>query len=100
MDVDADLSSSLWNSEAVLSKFFPASEAENLNPPSKIAFLDPVPSSVNEASIYSSLMIHQAYLAAPTHEAFCLLCRVQRDLLVPPPVKKIWTAAYRDRGEG
>ena len=36
------------SSESEMSNFFLASEAENLNPPSKIAFPDPVPYSVHE----------------------------------------------------
>ena len=38
----------LWSAEAVLSNFFLASEAENFNPPSKIAFPYPVNYLVNE----------------------------------------------------
>ena len=49
---------------------------------------------------YLSLEIHQADLAAPTHQTFCLLCRVQRDLLVLPPVDKIRTATGADEGKG
>ena len=37
---------------------------------------------------YFSLKIHQADLAAPTHKTLCLLCGVQGDLLVPPPIEK------------
>ena len=34
------------------------------------------------------LKIHQADLASPTHQTFCLLCRFQRDLLVHIPLHK------------
>ena len=50
MDGDADRSSSLWNDEAVPYSSFLTSEAAKLNPPSKIAFHAPVPSSVNKSS--------------------------------------------------
>ena len=50
MDVDADRSSYIWNYLAVRSDLFLASEAANLNLPSKIAFPDHVPSSVHEFS--------------------------------------------------
>ena len=43
-------SSSLSNAEAVVWNFFLVSEAANLNPPSKIYFLDPFLYSVNEPS--------------------------------------------------
>ena len=49
---------------------------------------------------YFSLKIHQADLAAPTNETFCLVCGFQRDLLVLPPVEKIWMAVGRDGGKG
>ena len=60
--------------ESMLSKFFLASEAENLSPTSKISFPDSVTSSVNETSKYWSLKIYQAEFSAPTHESFCLIC--------------------------
>ena len=50
MDGDADRSSSLWTDEAVPYNLFLTSEAEKLNPPSKITFHAPVPSSVNKSS--------------------------------------------------
>ena len=37
-----------WSAAAVILNFFSESEAENLNPTSKISFPDPVSSSVNE----------------------------------------------------
>ena len=37
---------------------------------------------------YFSLKIHQYELAAPTHQNICLLCEVQRDLLVHLPPHK------------
>ena len=49
---------------------------------------------------YFSLKIHQADLSATAHETLCLLCRVQRDLLVPPPINNIRTALGRDGGKG
>ena len=49
---------------------------------------------------YFSLKIHQDDLASPTHETFCLLCGLQRDLLTPPPVEKIRTGESGDGGEG
>ena len=84
----------------MLLNFFLASEAANFNPPPKIAFPDPVTSSVHESSKYFSLKIHQTDLAAPTHQTFCLICGIQRDLLFPFPVEKTWTGVGRDGGEG
>ena len=49
---------------------------------------------------YLSLKIHQAEIAATTHETFCLIWGVKRDLLNPPIVDKILKKAVRDRGEG
>ena len=39
-----------WSTESVLLNFFLSSEAENLNPPSKIAFPYPFPYPLNEPS--------------------------------------------------
>ena len=100
MDGDADQSSSLWTAEAMLSKFFLASEAENLNPPSKIAFLLQSPLQCMNFQKYLSPKIHQDDLATPTHETFCLLCGVHRYLRVPPPYNNIRMASERGRGEG
>ena len=50
MDGDSDRSSSLWTDEAVTYSLFLTSEAAKLNPPSKIAFSVPVPSSVRNIS--------------------------------------------------
>ena len=71
-----------------------------MKPPLKIASHAPVPSSVHESSKYFSLKTHQAGLAAPTHETFCLLYGVHRYLRVPSPYNNIRMASERGRGEG
>ena len=48
--LDKDRSSSLWSAESELLNFYLASEAANLDPPSKVSFHDPVTSSVHEPS--------------------------------------------------
>ena len=53
-----------WSAEAVLSNLFLASEAENLNLPSKIAFTSPIPSSVIEFSHWR--FIRMAFMSQPT----------------------------------
>ena len=50
VDGDADRYSSLLTTEYVLSNFFLASDATNLNPPSKISFPGTFPYSVHESS--------------------------------------------------
>ena len=53
-------------------------------------FLLPLPLQWMNLQEYLSLKIHQADLADPTHQTFCLLCGFQIDLLlhIPPHKRK------------
>ena len=80
-----------WSAESVLLKFFLASEAANFNPPSKIAF------QWMNLQKYFSLNIHQDYLAYLTHQAFCILYILHRDLLIhitPHKGKAVTTTTF------